>query len=119
MKPSDNKSGFTLLEAVIALLLASSGLAMVFQSMTGAATLQAAAMEMSKTRIVAESVMANAGQMQTGENGVQDDIAWSVVVEPVALSETGRELVRIRVLALGPMGREVQLVSEAIRSAPQ
>lgn len=118
LKPSDKKAGFTLIEAIIALLLASSGLAMVFQSMSGAAKLQAAAMEMSKTRIVAQSIMANAGQMETGENGLQDEIAWSVVIEPVATSETGKELVRIRVLALGPMGREVQLVSETIRSAP-
>jgi len=115
LKPS-NKSGFTLLEAVIALVLAASGLAMSYQGMGGAAKLQAATQEMNRTQMVAASVLASLNTSSSEQSGITDGIAWSVVVEPIARNGQGQELVRIRVLASGPSGREVQLVSEIMQS---
>ncbi len=118
MKPYNKKAGFTLLEAIIALLLAASGLSLSFQSIGGAVKLQAAALEMSKTRIVAESIMSTALEQENGAYGVEEGIAWSIYLEPVSFNENGQELVRIRVQAAGPSGREMHLVNEMIRRTP-
>ena len=116
-----NKNGFTLLEAVIALLLASTGLALVFESFGGAAKLQVAAAELSRTQIIAENILNNAIQAQgrvVNAEGIVDGVAWTLSVEPIAQNQNQHELIRIRVLASGPTGREVSLVSEMTRGAP-
>jgi prepilin-type N-terminal cleavage/methylation domain-containing protein len=115
-----HKSGFTLIEAVVAMMIAAAGLGMIYQSLGGAARLQAGAMEMARTQTVATSIMANAKQAPAGSSssGIEDGIAWTMQTEVVARGENGQQLVRLRVLASGPSGRQVQMVSETIQVSP-
>ncbi len=120
-KIAKNAEGFTLLETLIALLLAASGLAIVFQSMSGAARLHAAGIELAQTSMLAENIMTQARAAEPGagpSSGVSNQIAWNVRFEPIARNQNGLQLIRIRVLAAGPNGREVRLVSETLQANP-
>lgn len=113
-----NKRGFTLLEAVIALLLAASGLALVFQSLSGAAKLQAGIREMERCGIIAESLLANRQYLVKNSSGITDDIVWNITVEPVMKNQRDQQLVRVQIIAAGPSGRQVVLVTEVLRNQP-
>ncbi|PHR59685.1 MAG: hypothetical protein COA47_09305 [Robiginitomaculum sp.] len=120
-KTREAAKGFTLLETLIALLLAASGLAMVFESMSGAAKLHAAGIELAQTNMLAENIMAQsriAGPGAGPTSGISDQIAWNVRFEPIASNQNDLQLIRIRVLASGPSGREVRLVSEKLQATP-
>ncbi|MBL4617447.1 MAG: prepilin-type N-terminal cleavage/methylation domain-containing protein [Robiginitomaculum sp.] len=110
-----NEHGFTLLEAIVSLVLAASGIALMFQSITGAAKIQAATIELQQTRMVAHSIFAKINPETQNSSGILNGIAWTLTAEPIARNSQGIELIRIRIVTSGASGRQVVLVSETLR----
>ncbi|MEE2525564.1 prepilin-type N-terminal cleavage/methylation domain-containing protein [Hyphobacterium sp. HN65] len=75
---SSNKRGFTLIEAVIAMALASAGLASVYQVYASAARAERASAETETAIRLAEMLFAS-GEPGTGE---AEGFAWTVSVAP-------------------------------------
>ena len=113
---TNSKRGFTLLEAIVSMVLAASGMALVFQGIGGATKLQGAAQELNRTNTVAHNILITADPNIQNNSGITDGIAWTVTSSPIARNKSGAELIRIRVAASASSGRQVLLVTEAIRS---
>ncbi|MCF6291808.1 MAG: type II secretion system GspH family protein [Robiginitomaculum sp.] len=109
--------GFTLLEAIISIVLAASGMALVFQSIGGASKIQAATVELTQASIVAHSILAAISSDTQSSSGLTDGIAWTITAEPLARNNRGMELIRIHIIASAASGRQVVLISETLRPA--
>ncbi|MBL1430376.1 MAG: type II secretion system protein [Robiginitomaculum sp.] len=112
-----NNHGFTLLEAIVSLVLAAAGMALMFQSITGATKIQAATVEMRQTRMVAHNILASVSPDTESSSGVTSGIAWTITAEPLARNDRGIELIRIHIIAQAASGRQVVLISETLRPA--
>lgn len=112
-----NNQGFTIVEVIVSLVLVAAGMALMFQSITGATKIQAAAIELQQTKIVAHNILAGSGADSENASGVLDGIAWTLTAEPIAKNQMGMELIRIRIVASGTSGRQVVLVGETLRKA--
>lgn len=114
-----DKSGFTLLEAVVSLALAAAGLALLFQLSTGAVRLHAAARETAAATLVAEARLAEAAETLAGpvsETGETLGIAWQLQAIEQARTDQA-VLLGVSVTALTAGGRSVTLES-AVVTAP-
>jgi type II secretory pathway pseudopilin PulG len=109
--------GFTLLEAIISIVLAASGMALVFQSIGGASKIQAATVELTQASIVAHSILAAISSDTQSSSGVTDGIAWTITAEPLTTNQQGTELIRVKIITSGSSGRQVFLVTETLRPA--
>ncbi len=111
-----NKAGFTLIETIIATALASIGFALVFQGLGGAARLSKASTQSTRAVLVAQSVLAEntLDPHDMHIQGITDGIAWTLDANVITEREDGMALLRINVLAEGPGGRRVRLISERV-----
>ncbi|PHS23612.1 MAG: hypothetical protein COA84_10840 [Robiginitomaculum sp.] len=107
-------AGFTLIETIIATALASVGFALIFQGLGGAVRLTKASAETERSVLVAKSVLAE-NTLVPGEihsQGITDGIAWTLNANILIERPDGVKLIRYDVLAKGPTGRQVRLVTE-------
>lgn len=100
------KNGFTLIEAVVALTLAATGFAALYQLYAGAANAERAASETVYAARLAESLMAEADPEAEGESG---GYRWTVERAP---SPAGIALETLVLTVTAPSGREIRVVTE-------
>ncbi|MCW5724704.1 MAG: prepilin-type N-terminal cleavage/methylation domain-containing protein [Maricaulaceae bacterium] len=114
-----DKAGFTLVEALAAMLVAASGFAAIYQIYANAARSERAAAETAEGVRLAETLLTEAapmaGEALTGEAG---GWRWRVEATPAAppFSET---LLRIEAAAVAPSGRRMTLAVERAAPAPE
>ncbi len=116
-----NKRGFTLLESIIAMILAASGLSLTYQGLSAATRLQSAINETAKIQIIAENILTEARldpRFVAENRGSEDGVHWQVHFTNMEQNDQGLQRIRIEVLARAPSGRSVQLHSEILRAAP-
>ncbi|WP_394693772.1 prepilin-type N-terminal cleavage/methylation domain-containing protein [Hyphobacterium sp.] len=101
---TSSKSGFTLLETVIAIALASAGLAAVYQVYASSARAEQAADETETAARIAEFLLLTADAEASGET---DGFAWSIQRSENAEWE-GLETLILRLTS--PSGREFELM---------
>lgn len=100
---TSSRSGFTLLETVIAIALASAGLAAVYQVYASSARAEQAANETETAARIAEYLLLT---VSTATSGETEGFAWSTEVSETARWE-GLETLTLRITA--PSGREFEL----------
>tara|TARA_R110002073_G_scaffold18859_8_gene69662 strand:+ start:6192 stop:6530 length:339 start_codon:yes stop_codon:yes gene_type:complete len=100
------RSGFTLIEAVIALTIAAMGMAGVYELYAGAARVERASTEITYAARLADGLLASG---VTDEDGEDAGYAWRVVATPVAAIPGLR---RVTVSVETPRGRTVEIVTE-------
>jgi prepilin-type N-terminal cleavage/methylation domain-containing protein len=106
---SSTRSGFTLLETVIAIALAAAGLAAVYQVYASAAQAERAAGETEQAARLIEHLLA-AGE--AGSSGETSGYAWTIESVPTPGFDQ-LETFTIRITA--PSGREIELSEDRPR----
>ena len=122
MTPADRRAGFTLAEAIVSLVVASVGLALLFQLSAGAARLRVATDESAQVVAVAEARLAEARLVLTGPaelSGESGAIAWRIDAREIGARETGAVFLSLEVEAVGPSGRPVRLTSALALDPPE
>jgi len=116
-----NRSGFTLVEALVAMLVAAAGFVAIYQIYANAARSERAATEVAQGVRLAEALLAQvqlaAGDAQDGET---DGWRWRVQASP-APAPYERQLLNLEAEVLAPSGRRISLAVEraATTQAPQ
>lgn len=113
---SPERSGFTLVEALVSLSLVAVGLAVLFQLTTGAARLHRAASETAALTLLAEARLAVASETLTGpanESGEELGLTWRLDAVEQARSEEAL-LLSITATAAAPDGASVTLRSALV-----
>jgi prepilin-type N-terminal cleavage/methylation domain-containing protein len=107
-----NRSGFTLVEALVAMLVAAAGFAAIYQIYANAARSERAASDVAQGVRLAEALLAEArlgaGETQSGET---DGWRWRVTASP-APAPYDRQLLRLDAETLAPSGRRISLAVE-------
>ena len=110
-RSANPRAGFTLVESVVAMLVAAMAFAGVYQLYGGAARLERAATQTAEMTRIAESLLATLPTYEIGgeEGGETGDYAWTVsgTGDP-----EGLDLVRVTVIVTAPDGRQVRLVTD-------
>ncbi len=97
------RAGFTLLETVVAIALASAGLAAIYQVYASSARAEQAADETEAAARIAEFLLLTA---RTGTTGETEGFAWTMETAPNR-DWTGLETLTLRMRT--PSGREIEL----------
>ncbi|MCH8490691.1 MAG: prepilin-type N-terminal cleavage/methylation domain-containing protein [Oceanicaulis sp.] len=107
-----NRSGFTLVEALVAMLVAAAGFVAVYQIYANAARSERAASDVAHGVRLAEAFLAEA-RLDAGEtlSGEMDGWRWRVTASP-APAPYDSQLVRLDAEALAPSGRRISLSVE-------
>lgn len=108
---TSSKSGFTLLETVIAIALASAGLASVYQVYASSARAEQGATETETAARIAEYLLLTA---DSDANGETDGFVWTIEA-----SEDSRweELETLTLRMIAPSGREFELALDRPRAS--
>lgn len=111
---NSNKRGFTLVEAVIAMALASAGLASIYQVYSAAARAERISDETETAMRLAELLLAS-GDSSTGE---ADGMSWTVSIAPTPGFD-GLEQVTVTLTTANGRTLEWQRDRPAATEAPQ
>ena len=106
MNKTDGKSGFTLIESIVALAIAAAGFASLYQLYATTANAEREATETVYATRLAESLLADPDADPEGE---VRGYAWAIASTP---SPGGTALETLTLTVTAPSGREVRIVTE-------
>ncbi len=117
----DTRSGFTLFETLIAMLVLSIGLVSLFEAHSRALRTAGTAANYARARILAQGLLADAvsgwSVKLSSKNGEDNGFKWSVNVQPETApwakiqARDNWKLQRVRVTISWPGGRQLELNS--------